>query len=140
LLGFALMIAELFLPTFGVIGVGGIIALVAGALMLFEPEAPGFGVPWAFVALLAASSAFVVFGAGSFALRARRRPVITGRAAMLGAPATVTVATGSENWVQVAGESWRVRSAVPLSPGQSVRVIAVDGLVLDVVAADTEHP
>jgi membrane-bound serine protease (ClpP class) len=134
LLGFALMIAELFLPTFGVIGVGGIVALVAGALMLFEPEAPGFGIPVAFVVLLAAASALVVFGVGSFALRARKRPVVTGNAAMLGASATVTVAADGETWVQVGGESWRAQSKLALRLGQTVRVVAIDGLVLEVVA------
>ncbi len=138
LLGIALMIAELFLPTFGVIGVGGLIALVAGALMLFEPETPGFGVGLALVVWIAASSAAVIFGVGSFALRARRRPVVTGREALLGARATVTVATDAEAWAQLAGESWRIRSATALRPGQPVRVVAVDGLVLEVVAADVQ--
>jgi len=135
-LGLALMIAELFLPTFGVIGVGGIVALAAGALLLFAPEVPGLGIAPGVVAVLVASAGLLIFGVGSFALRARRRPVVSGRAALLGAPGTVSAVTGNEVWAQVAGETWRVRSKAPLGPGQSVRVVAVDGLVLDVVAAD----
>jgi membrane-bound serine protease (ClpP class) len=139
LLGFALMIAELFLPTFGVIGVGGIVALVAGALMLFDPEVPGFGIPTGFVVLLAGSSALVIFGVGSLALRARRRPVVSGRRALLGALGTVTTVVDGETWAHVVGESWRVRSPASLQPGQKVRVVAIDGLILEVVVADVDR-
>ncbi|SPE33930.1 conserved membrane hypothetical protein [Burkholderiales bacterium] len=136
LFGLALMIAELFLPTFGVIGVGGIVALAAGALLLFDPQVPGLGIAPGVVAVFVASSALVIFGVGSFALRARRRPVVSGRAALLGALGTVSAVAENETWAHVGGETWRVRSAAPLSPGQALRVVAIDGLVLEVVAAE----
>lgn len=134
LLGCALMVAELFLPTFGVIGVGGIAALATGLLMLIEPEVPGFGIPIGVIAALALSSAIVIFGAGSFALRARRRPVVSGREALVGTEGTITEVIGPEAWAHVAGESWRVHSASPLKPGERVRVLSVQGLTLEVVA------
>jgi membrane-bound serine protease (ClpP class) len=140
LLGAAMMIAELFLPTFGVIGVGGIIALIAGTLMLVDPELPGFGVPLAFVTAFAALSALAIFGAGGFALRARRRPVVSGREALLGADGVVTVSAMEETWARVQGESWRVRSPRALSPGQRVRVVAVDGLTLQVEPSEAGKP
>jgi len=138
LLGCALMVAELFLPTFGVIGVGGIAALATGLLMLIEPEVPGFGIPVSVIAALAISSAAVIFGAGSFALRARRRPVVSGREALVGTEGTVTEVSGAETWAHVAGESWRVHSALPLTPGERVRVLSVQGLTLEVVALGAE--
>jgi len=139
LLGCALMGAELFLPTFGVIGVGGIAALATGLLMLIEPEVPGFGIPLGVVVLLAVISAVVIFGAGSFALRARRRPVVSGREALVGAEGTVTEVAGDEAWAHVSGESWRVRSKSPLVPGKRVRVLAVEGLTLVVAVLDTQQ-
>ena len=139
LLGCALMVAELFLPTFGVIGVGGIAALATGLLMLIEPEVPGFGIPTQVVVGLALTSALVIFGAGSFALRARRRPVVSGKEALVGQEGTVTEVAGAEAWAHVAGESWRVRGESVLKPGERVRVRAVDGLTLDVVVVGSDE-
>ena len=138
LLGCALMVAELFLPTFGVIGVGGIAALATGLLMLIEPEVPGFGIPLGVVVGLAVTSAVVILGAGTFALRARRRPVVSGKEALVGTEGTVTEVAGSEAWAHVAGESWRVHSDSPLKPGERIRVRKVDGLTLDVVVLGAE--
>ena len=139
LLGCALMVAELFLPTFGVIGVGGIAALATGLLMLIEPEVPGFGIPTQVVVGLALTSALVIFGAGSFALRARRRPVVSGKEALVGLEGTVTEVAGAEAWAHVAGESWRVHSESVLKLGERVRVRAVDGLTLEVVVVGSEE-
>jgi len=78
LLGASLMIAEVFLPTFGVIGVGGIVALVVGGMMLIDADGTGLAVPFPFLVGIAAVSAAVIFGFGTFAVRARRRPVSAG--------------------------------------------------------------
>jgi membrane-bound serine protease (ClpP class) len=131
LLGMALLAAELLSPSFGVLGVGGVVAFVAGGLLLFDRDVPGFGVPLALVIGLAASSAAVVLLGGGMALRARRRPVVSGREQMVGAPGRVLV-VGTDSWAEVHGERWKVRSAEPLLPGQAVRVLAIDGLTLQV--------
>ncbi len=133
LLGSAFMVAELFLPTFGVVGVGGVIALVAGLLMLIRPEVPGLGISGGFIAALALGTALVIFGAGGLALRARRRPVVSGREALIGAIGTVTEVAGDDAWAHIAGESWHVRGAAPLQPGARVRVVAIDSLTLQVI-------
>lgn len=132
LLGCALMVAELFLPTFGVVGAGGVIALVVGLLMLIRPEVPGFGISGGFIAALALITSLGIFGVGRFALRARRRPVVSGREALIGAEGTVTEISDDGAWAHVAGETWHVRSAAPLRPGTRVRVTAIDGLILQV--------
>ena len=85
LLGMALLAAELLSPSFGVLGVGGVIAFIAGGLLLFDRDVPGFGVPLALILGLAASSAAVVLLGGGMALKARHRPVVSGREDMIGA-------------------------------------------------------
>ena len=146
LLGAALMIAEVFLPTFGVIGIGGIAAFILGGLLLFDAESPGFGVPVAAIVAMALVSAALIVGVGGFALRARRRPVVSGREALIGATGAVTAVEGANLWVQLRGESWQARLAAPSAlpvPGASVRVVAVDGLTLviepDVVTTQTQR-
>jgi membrane-bound serine protease (ClpP class) len=134
LLGMALLAAELLSPSFGVLGVGGIVAFIAGGLLLFDRDVPGLGIPLALILGLAASSAAMVLLGGGMALRARSRPVVSGREDMIGAPGRVLSAQGGETWVEVHGERWKVHSREPLASGQHVRVLSLDGLTLQVQA------
>ncbi len=135
LLGAALMVTELFLPTFGVIGVGGIVALVVGGMMLINSDAGEVSIPVPFLVGMAAVSAAVILGFGSFALRARRRPVVSGPEGLIGAQGVVTWVDEQGVWANVQGASWQVRSREPLAAGTAVRVDRVDGLTLEVSAA-----
>lgn len=138
LLGLALIGAELLTPSFGVLGVGGAVAFVAGALLLFDSDVPGFGVPLTLILGLAASSVAVVGLAGGMALRARRRPVVSGREQLIGAQGVV-LSVGDGHWAEVHGERWHVSSEQPLHAGQRVRVLAMQGLTLQ-VRPETDNP
>lgn len=130
-LGMGLLAAELLSPSFGVLGVGGIAAFVAGGLLLFDRDVPGMGVPLPLVFGLAVSSAAVVFLSGGMALRARRAPVVSGKEELVGASGQVLETTPSETWALVHGERWAVRcDTAALQPGQRVRVKAIQGLTL----------
>jgi membrane-bound serine protease (ClpP class) len=137
-IGAGLMLAETFVPSFGVLGVGGIVAFVVGGLFLMDTEVPGFGVPLALIAGLALASAAVLLAIGSFAARSFRRPVVSGSEEMTGALGTViSEAEGGGWWVRVHGENWRAHSSVPLLPGARVRVDRLEGLVVTVSPAST---
>ena len=140
LLGAALLAAEAFVPSFGALGLGGIAAFVFGALMLVDTDVPGYGVPWPLVALLALLFAGFVFGVAAMAAKARRRPLVGGGAALLGAAGEVVEFADGEGWAVVQGVPWKVRSADALLPGSPVRVTAVDGITLRVVAAPPVPP
>ncbi|WP_028214870.1 NfeD family protein [Paraburkholderia mimosarum] len=143
LLGLACLIAEAFLPTFGVLGFGGIVAFAIGALMLIDTSVPGYGIPIPLIAGLALGGAAFVATVSSVALRARRRPVVTGAEAMVGSigevideglhpdprPGHAALSTG---WARVHGERWRVACDAPLGAGSRVRVTARSGLTLTV--------
>jgi membrane-bound serine protease (ClpP class) len=132
LLGIGLMTAEVFLPTYGSLGVGGAIAFVVGSVMLIDTDIPGFGVPLPLILGIAAASAAFLIGIAALALRARRRPVVSGREMLIGANGEVLYDFQGEGWARVQGETWRVKSAAPLKAGERVSVAAVDGLVLQV--------
>ncbi|WP_309684601.1 nodulation protein NfeD [Polaromonas sp.] len=138
LLGMALLGAELVMPSLGLIGIGGVIAFIAGAILLFDSDAPGFGVPLPLVLALAATSAAVILLGGGMALKARRRPVVSGREELPGALGEVLEVADGEAWAQVRGERWRVTSRQPLLTGQRIRVLSLHGLTLE-VQADTAH-
>jgi membrane-bound serine protease (ClpP class) len=131
-LGIGLMIAELLSPSFGLIGAGGLIALVAGGILLFDSDVPGFGVPLPLVLGLAAASAAIVMLGGGLALRGHRRPVVSGRDALVGAEGQVLEVAEGEVWAQVLGERWKVTSSETLRTGQRIRVVGIRGLILDV--------
>jgi len=131
-LGIALMVAEAFVPSFGTLGIGGIASFVIGAVILIDTDIPGYGVPLGLVVPLAIVSALAVFVIVTLALKARRRPVVTGREELIGATGDVLEDFAGEGWARVHSETWRVASAVPLKRGQKVRVVSAQGLVLAV--------
>src|SRR5207244_3836594 len=83
--GIGFIVAEVFFPSYGSLGVGGVIALIAGALMLIDTGSGGFGIPWPLVAFLAIVTAAFVFVVARMALTARRAPIVSGLKAMIGA-------------------------------------------------------
>ncbi|MBN3850677.1 nodulation protein NfeD, partial [Paraburkholderia sp. Ac-20342] len=83
-LGIAFLIGEAFLPTFGSLGFGGVVAFVIGAMMLIDTDVPGYGIPLPLIAAVVVFSAAFVLGVSRLALRARRRPVVTGAEALIG--------------------------------------------------------
>jgi membrane-bound serine protease (ClpP class) len=138
-LGLMFMGAEAFLPSFGILGLGGIVAFVAGALMLIDTELPGYGIPPVLIAVLGVASALLLTGTARLALVTRRRPVVSGAASLIGAVVKVdSVAAGSdrEAWVHLEGETWRAVSSLPLRPSQTVKVVRRKGLTLEVVPVD----
>jgi membrane-bound serine protease (ClpP class) len=72
------------------------------------------------------------------ALKARRRPVVTGHEDMIGASGEVLEGFEGQGWARVHGENWRVMSAAPLQRGQKVRVVSIDGLTLRVEPETTQ--
>ncbi|OGB33685.1 MAG: hypothetical protein A3B67_15245, partial [Burkholderiales bacterium RIFCSPHIGHO2_02_FULL_66_10] len=138
LLGFALLAAELLSPSFGVLGVGGVVAFIAGGLLLFDRDVPGLGVPLPLIFGIAVTAAAAVLLGGGMALRARRAPVVSGGEDMVGALGEVVQVQDDQAWAEVRGERWQVRSESPLLPGQRVRVLGLSDLVLQ-VRHDTEN-
>ncbi len=135
LLGMAFIVAEAFLPSFGALGIGGVIALAIGAVILIEPTAGAeFTVPLPMVAAIAAVGGGVVFFTVLFALKARNRPVVSGREQMIGSIGEMLEDLKTEGWARVESERWRVVSAQPLRRGQKIRVVGVTGLTLRVEA------
>lgn len=130
--GIAFMIAEVYLPAYGSLGVGGVIAFVIGAILLIDTDVPGFGIPWYFTTVLAIASIAFILLVGGFALRARRRPPASGVEEWVGAEGEMLEATNAIGWATIRGETWRVRTPSPLASGQKIRVVAVRDLLLEV--------
>ena len=120
----------------GALGIGGIAAFVIGAVILIDTDVPGYGVSLGLVVPLAITSALGVFAILTLALKARRRPVVSGREELIGNTGEVLEDFAGEGWARVHSETWRVSSTVPLKRGQKVRVTGARGLVL---AVEPQH-
>lgn len=135
ILGMAFFVAEAFVPSYGSLGLGGVVAFALGAVMLFDSDMPGVAVSRQLIATLSVASLLFVLGMALLAARTRQRPLVSGLSTLVGAIGEVVSVegdAGAESWAQVRGEHWRVRGANPLHPGERVRVTRADGLTLEV--------
>ncbi len=130
LVGVALMVSEAFVPSFGVLGLGGAAAFVIGSVMLLDTDVPGYGISWKLIGSIAAVSAGVFLTVILLLMRARRRAVVSGPEEMVGSRGRVVEWSGHEGRVRVHGEIWRARAARPLKAGKKVRVAGIDDLTL----------
>ena len=135
LLGMAFFVAEAFVPSYGALGLGGVVAFALGAVMLIDSDAPGFGMPRGLVYTLALTSLAFVVAVAMLAARTRRRPVVSGPAMLVGVVGEVTEADGVDGWIQIQGEQWRALGDKPMYAGDCVRVKRVNGLLLEVEGA-----
>ncbi|MDX1391683.1 MAG: nodulation protein NfeD [Rheinheimera sp.] len=132
LLGVALMVAEAVAPSFGVLGIGGIVALIVGSVILFDSPHPEFQLALPVIAAVAVCSAGFSFFIIGMLLKNRRNPVVSGTTTLLGQCAKVERFDQQYAMVHLQGEWWQVESAQALQIGDWVRVQGIDGLVLQV--------
>lgn len=134
LLGIAFLIAELFIPSFGILGVGGLVSFVVGSLFLFDTVETGHALPLSLVLGVAGFIALIFLGLGYLALKTLRQSKNPELDAFQKSSAKVVevFTDGVSGQIEVLGEIWRFESAVPLKLGDSVRVLERKGLTLKV--------
>ena len=137
LLGVALMVGEAFQPSFGVLGIGGLIAFVTGSIFLMDTDVPGFGIDISVIVSFAIISALVFTVVIGMAIKARRRPVVSGLEELVGAKASVLDDFDRQGRVSIHSETWQALSNAPMRKGQRVKVSAIEGLTLRVEPLDT---
>lgn len=140
LLGVALMVGEAFQPSFGMLGIGGVTAFVIGSIILIDTDAPGFGIDISIIVTFAITSALVFILFVGMAIKARRRPVVSGMEELLGGEATVIDDFDRNGSVSIHSETWRAISDMPLKKDQRVKVTAVKGLTLEVKPVENTGP
>ncbi|MCK9538192.1 NfeD family protein [Dokdonella sp.] len=131
-LGVALIIAETFVPTYGTLGIGGVVAFVTGSVILMDTDVPGFGIPLPLLVGISIAAALALAGIVWLALRSQRQPQVSGREQMVG---SVGVAVGTfdrRGMVHIHGERWQAMTDRPVQDGQALRVTGIDGLILRV--------
>jgi membrane-bound serine protease (ClpP class) len=141
IVGFGLLIAEALTPSFGALGTGGIVGIVLGALMLFQEQplpSPALHVDLLVILPVVVFFGLLVIFLSRLVLQAHRRVPVTGSEGLVGMLATTRTAIEGRGKVFVHGEYWNARSKEPIPEGATVKIVRVDGLVLDVVKAQSE--
>lgn len=130
LLGIVLIVGETFVPSFGALGLGGIIAFVAGSVILMDSEIPGFGVSLPLIISIAATGAAVMLGIAMMAARTRYRPIVSGPEELVGAIGEAMEDFEGHGEIWVHAERWTAEVAGPVKKGQKLKIIEVRGLRL----------
>jgi membrane-bound serine protease (ClpP class) len=132
ILGLALITAEAFAPSFGVLGVGGIAAFVVGSIILMDTKVPGFQVARALIGGVALTGGLVFLLTIGLLVRTRREKVVTGPEQLLRETAVALEDFEHTGMVRLHAEIWRAHSATPVRQGQRLRVLRVTGLTVEV--------
>jgi membrane-bound serine protease (ClpP class) len=130
LLGVGMLISETFVASYGVMGIGGVIALLIGSLLLIDTSKTNLAVQHSIIYGAAGSLSAIILLIGYFVAREHGRVATTGKEGLVGELAEVRepIAPDSPGKVFVHGEIWRARSDDALSPGAQARVTSVNGL------------
>ncbi len=136
LLGVALMVGEAYAPSFGMLGIGGVIAFVFGSIILIDTEVPGFGIDLSVIVTFAVLSVVLFVFVAGMAIKAHRRPVVSGLDELLGGKAIVVDDFEYQGKVTIHSEVWNAQSAIPLHKDQQVIVTNINGLILTVEPND----
>ena len=129
-IGTVLLIAEAIVPSFGILGFGGVIAFVVGSVLLIDTDVPGFGISQMVIGSVALVGSAMILVTAILLMRSRRRAVVSGVEEMIGSPGSVIEWSGEAGQVRVQGEIWRATGAVPLSAGSKIRVTGIEGLTV----------
>lgn len=131
LLGILFMSLEAYIPSYGALGIGGIVALATGSILLLDTNGP-FAIPYSLIFTMTVASA-VFFGTLIFlTIRSRYRKVVTGHEALISAIGTAKENFHGHGWILLNGERWQAESNVPIMKDQKVRVIKINGLLLTI--------
>lgn len=139
LIGVALIVTELFLPSFGAIGIGGVAAFIIGSIILMDTDVEGYRVSMHVVITVALVAGALFSATVLLAVRQRKRPIVSGREEMIGAVAEALESFSTNGAVRAHGEIWSARATQPVTKGQRLRITNIDGLILEVEPSRKEN-
>jgi membrane-bound serine protease (ClpP class) len=134
LFGIILLVLEVKVTSYGLLTAGGLLSLILGSMMLIDSPAPELQVGWRIVGPVTIAIAAIILFLVRLAVQAQLAPAVTGSAGMLGAygRAISSIAPGGIGRVETHGEIWTAAASEPVTEGDTVRVTAVQGLLLTV--------
>lgn len=138
-LGLALMGAEAFSPSFGILGFGGLASFMFGATIMFDTDVPEFQIDWSIIGAVGVFSAVLIIVVSRLGLKSHRLPVQTGKEELIGARGEVADWEDGIGHVFVHSERWNAAGPASLEQGASIVVEGIDGLQLSISAAESDE-
>jgi len=136
LLGIIFMVAELFIPSFGALGIGGVIAFIVGSIILFDKEGGNVAVSIPIIVSVSVLSAGFFLIAIRSSVKAFRKPVVSGREQMIGSTGIVMEDFEGMGRIFVHGETWQAESATAMRRGDKAIVTDIKDLKLFIEPAE----
>lgn len=138
-MGFTLLVsgiiaitAEIFISSFGIIGLLGLIAFITGSVKLYDSTLAAYSLPWGIIIVMALATILFFFVMITLTLKSLRKPIITGQEGLIGLEGEVLEYHADYVLIQIQGEIWSAQSTTPLATGQKIRVKKVANLILTV--------
>jgi membrane-bound serine protease (ClpP class) len=133
LLAVGLFAAEVKVHSYGLLTIGGLVAMILGAMMLVDSPVPALRVDiWRLAPAIVAFAAFVILLV-RLVIQAQRRRAVTGAEGLVGTVGRAETDLAPEGWALVGGERWRaIAEGEAIASGQRVAVVSMQGLVLRV--------
>lgn len=130
LLGVMFIIAEAMLPSFGILGFGGLAAFIFGSIILFDRGGEGYGISLALIGGVGVSGLLLILLILRMVIKVGQKPVVTGSEQMIGAFGEAMEPFTESGRIWVHSERWQAITSAPVKRGERVRVTAIDGLTL----------
>lgn len=130
LLGVGFMITEVYVTSFGIIGMGGVIAFIIGSILLFDTPDDKYAVAWPLILAMSVLSFTFVFIILTLAIKSHKREIVSGREGLIESEGVVLSVMNEQIVVRVLGEIWEAKSSQMLIPGDKIKVTKVQGLTL----------
>jgi len=139
-LGVILFVTETFVPAYGTLSIGGLVAFVIGSIILMDTRVPGFAISRGLIGGISSAAALIIVTTLWLAVRAHRRPVVSGAEELLEdrGQALQNFSAAGDGTVRIHSETWNAHSKTPIRAGEAVKVIRREGLKL--VVEPVEHP
>ncbi|NVJ70823.1 MAG: nodulation protein NfeD, partial [Alphaproteobacteria bacterium] len=134
-IGIGLMIAEAFVPAFGALGIGGLISFVIGSIMLIDSDIPELSLSPVLIGTVSLMTAGIFLFVLTFAVKAWRRPAVSGNDAMVGDMAEILSWKGGAGTVRAHGEVWQAEGPAKAKRGEQLLIEKIKGLTLVLTAS-----
>jgi membrane-bound serine protease (ClpP class) len=132
LIGVAFMVFEVYLSSYGVLGIGGVVAFILGSIMLFDVHDTNYPLTLSLIVVMGVATAAFFFVVLTLAIRSHKKAIVTGQEGLIGERGTVVSVMNKQIIVRVMGELWEATSPTMLYPGQAIVVTKINGLQLEV--------
>ena len=140
LLAIGLFVVEATVPSSGILAMGGVVAMIAGGLLLVDGPIPELRVQLPTILAVTLPLSIITVFLVRLVFVSHRTKSVTGGAGMVGLLGTASTDIDGQGKVMVHGEYWHAHSHSPISKGSRVRVVKMDGLDLEVESEHKEQP